>query len=253
MPAPRAAELKLGPRLGSGKEAEVFELGEHVIKLYRATASRASAFREAAILAIIGTSGLPVPAVEEVRRHGRRWGIVMERVDRPSFAAAIDAQPKLAPKYLGEMVALHLRIHGCAAPQLAGLKVRLATNIEAAAVLGDKHAQRLLDGLEDLPEGDRLCHGDFHPWNILGPPGKTKIVDWLDASRGTPAADVCRSYVLMKHAAPGLAQTYVEAYCAISGERTANVHAWLPFVAGARLAEGVPDEVDELMALVEAL
>lgn len=252
MPVRHALPLKLGRRLGVGKVAEVFELDGPVVKLYGATASKASAFREAATLAIVGGLGLPTPSVEEVRRHGNRWGIVMERAEGPSFAEAITAQPKLVPKYLGEMVALHLRIHGCFAPQLASLKTRLKSNIGSAAVLGAKRQRRLIEGLESLPDGEKLCHGDFHPWNILGSPSRAMIVDWLDASRGAPAADVCRSYVLMKRAAPGLAQAYVEAYAALGGERPANVYAWLPFVAGARLAEGVPDEVDELMALVDA-
>jgi Ser/Thr protein kinase RdoA (MazF antagonist) len=253
MPDRAASQLHLGRCVGAGKEAEVFELGDRVLKLYKATASKSSAFREAAILAMVETFGLPAPSVDEVRQYGPRWGIVMERAEGSPFAATIDAQPTLISKYLGEMAALHLRIHRCPAPQLASLKARLTTNIGNAAVLGEKRQRRLLEGLEDLPEGDRLCHGDFHPWNILGSPGGAMIVDWLDATRGAPAADVSRSYVLMKHVAPDLASAYVEAYCAISGERAGNVYSWLPFVAGARLAEGVSDEVEELMGLVDAV
>jgi hypothetical protein len=72
-------------------------------------------------------------------------------------------------------------------------------------------------------------------------------VDWLDARSGDPAADVCRSYVLIKHSAPELAAAYVDAYAAAGGKSGEIILSWLPFVAAARLAEGVPNEVDGLI------
>ena len=58
--------------------------------------------------------------------------------------------------------------------------------------------KELLDTILDMPDGDRLCHGDFHPLNILGNTFDPLIIDWLDAGRGDPAADVCRSYLLLE-------------------------------------------------------
>ena len=88
------------------------------------------------------------------------------------------------------------------------------------------------------------------PWNILGSPGQAIVVDWLDACSGSPAADICRTYVLMKPPAPQLADAYL-AVCEATGLATrADVFAWLPLVAAARLAEGVADVVDTLMEMV---
>ena len=98
-----------------------------------------------------------------------------------------------------------------------------------------------------------MCHGDFHPMNILGSPGREMVVDWLDASRGDPAADVCRSYVLMKPSYPALASAYLAIYSELSGVGKERILRWLPFVAAARLAEGVPNEVDQLMAMADAI
>jgi Ser/Thr protein kinase RdoA (MazF antagonist) len=66
------------------------------------------------------------------------------------------------------MVRLHMRIHTHAAVQFAGLKVRLAASIAATDRLDGRRKEDLLAGIADMPEGDRLCHGDFHPMNILG-------------------------------------------------------------------------------------
>ena len=101
-----------------------------------------------------------------------------------------------------------------------------------------------------MPDGDCLCHGDYHPYNIMGPPGREVVIDWLVACRGEPAADACRSYVLLRPAAPELASAYLDAYAQVGGKSRAAILGWLPFVAAARLAEGVP-EVDELMKMVD--
>ncbi len=243
----------LGQLLGSGKLAEVFEFGGLVAKLYRSLASKDTAFREAAALALAQSLGLPVPSVRAVKRFADRWGIVMDRVEGPAFAEAIKREHDRLPAYLAEMVHLHMRVHSQADARLGSMKARLRANIGAATMLGVARQRILLDGLAALPDGDRLCHGDFHPWNIIGPLGHELIVDWLDACSGAPAADVCRSYVLMRPHLPDFASAYVDTYAAASGESRERILRWLPFVAAARLAEDVPDEADGLMAMVDSV
>ena len=188
----------LGQLLGSGKVAEVFEFGDLVAKLYRSPASKGSAFREAAALALAQSLGLPVPSVKAVQQIGDRWGVIMDRAEGAAFAEADQRDPHWVPAYLAEMVKLHLRVHSHAGSRLGSMKARLRANIHAATNLGEARQHSLLDQLAALPDGDRLCHGDFHPRNIIGPLGQEILVDWLDACCGEPAADVCRSYVLMR-------------------------------------------------------
>jgi Ser/Thr protein kinase RdoA (MazF antagonist) len=242
----------LGRRLGSGKEAEVFELGEAVIKLFKAGVPKRAVFREAAALAQAEALGLPVPSVGGVRQIDGRWGVEMSRVDGRSFAEIIVAQPADKEAHLKEMALLHCRIHACRGVFFGSLKARLEADIQRAAALSEGQQRRLLEDLAALPDGDRLCHGDFHPWNVLGLPSRPSVIDWMAASRGTPAADVCRSYVLISSIAPDLASSYVEAYAQVAGERLEDIFKWLSVVAGARLAEGVPDEVAGLMEMLES-
>src|SRR5437588_451136 len=56
--------------------------------------------------------------------------------------------------------------------------------------------------LEGLPAGDRLCHGDFHPGNLMGTWEAPVVIDWGNASRGEPLADVARTEFLHRLAAP---------------------------------------------------
>jgi hypothetical protein len=127
---------------------------------------------------------------------------VFDRVEQASFVEQMLNNPNDVSRYLECMVRLHMSIHAHGAIQFAGLKVRLAANIAATRLLDERREQDLLGRIADMPDGDRLCHGDFHPMNILGELSQPVIIDWPDARRGDSAADVCRSCLLMKlHAA----------------------------------------------------
>jgi len=238
---------EIGHLLGSGKEAEVYEYGELALKLYRSRTSKASAFREAANLAVVEQLALPTPKVHAVGEFDGRWGLLMDRAPGSSIAEQITSADRMLS--LESMVQLHRRIHEQSGRGLPSLKARLSTNIRRAGCLDAASQDRLLLQLKTLPDGDRMCHGDFHPWNIHGSAGELMVLDWLDACSGNPAADVCRTYVLMQHVAPAAATDYVETYARMAGLNSADILAWLPPVAAARLVEGVANENDALLRL----
>jgi aminoglycoside phosphotransferase len=95
---------RLGPLLGSGKEAEVFLHDDGVLKLYRLHAAKDAPFREAAILALVAARGLPAPAVSAVGRFGDRWGLVMSHAPGPALAEAL-AEPSGRADGLDRMAA----------------------------------------------------------------------------------------------------------------------------------------------------
>ena len=100
----------LGPLLGTGKEAEVFEYGTAVVKLYNADRPKRSAFREAVILALAESFGLPVPEVHAVRQISGRWGVFLSLASAQSFADGVHRVPVLLPAYLNQMALLLVRV-----------------------------------------------------------------------------------------------------------------------------------------------
>ena len=239
----------IGERLGDGRRAAVFAYGEHAIKLYEPPAGKTWAFLEAAHLAALEASGLPVPHVHGAGFYGGRWGLVMDRVAGPSFGRLLeDVSTRQA--HITEMARLHRRLHAASAASFPSLKARLRRNIlTAQAIIGPMSAA-ILERLDGLPDGDRLCHGDFHPFNILGEIGEAIVVDWLDVAIGDPTADVARSFALIHHVSSDVASAYLDAYAAEAGMPRSTFERWLPVVAAARIAENVPAETAGLLALV---
>jgi aminoglycoside phosphotransferase (APT) family kinase protein len=241
-----------GALIGEGKVAEVFEYGEgRVLKLYRTGQSASDPRRELGILDVVEAAGVAAPRAFDLEQIDERWGLVMSHVAGRPFADAMLADPAAAGPYFAAMARLQVQIHSASGSALAPLKVRLARKIEASG-LSDPVRRGLRDKLSKLPDGDRLLHGDFHPFNILGTPDSAMVVDWLDATCGPPAADVCRSWLLMQTVSREVAEAYLDAYFAASPLPRTAVFAWLPVLAAARIAENVPDEVDALIAMAEA-
>lgn len=56
----------------------------------------------------------------------------------------------------------------------------------------------ILKALDDLPDGNALCHGDFHPGNIMiNNDGGIKIIDFMNICRGPKEYDIARTYYLV--------------------------------------------------------
>ncbi|WP_332690805.1 phosphotransferase family protein [Devosia sp.] len=247
-----AIEVMLGQRLGAGLVAEVFEWGTDAIKLYQPGRGKEQVFREAATLAMLEHGPLPVPRVRGVLETNGRWGVVMSRAPGRPIAAEMLEHPGDARAMLDEVVRLQLRIHSEPGLLLPRLRDRLRGAIARARQLSADEIGATLQLVESLPDGDRLCHGDFHPFNVMGTPEAPMIIDWLDATQGAPEADACRSYLLLLHNVPDVAATYLDAYVRLSGRAREAVLAWLPVLAAARLVEQVPGEHERLAALVRS-
>jgi len=66
-------------------------------------------------------------------------------------------------------------------------------DIEAPASL-PRLVDRLAElGVDGLPDGDRILHGDLHPGNVLADGDGWSVIDWSGAHIGARAADVASS------------------------------------------------------------
>ena len=262
--------MEKGRRIGEGRTAEVFEWGEgKVLKLYRDWCPPDWARHEAEVARVAHAAGAPVPAVGYVLEVDGRPGIVCERVDGRSLRDQLTAAPWRSGAIGAALARLHRALHERrAAPgRLPRLREKVTSAVVASReVLGDD-AGRALEALAALPDGDALCHYDFHPDNVLGEGDGARIIDWSNGCVGPPAADVARTLLVLRSPylpddvpaalrpfAAGvkrwLAAGYASEYRRLSGLKQAEIDAWLAPIAAARLREDVPGEREWLVGLV---
>ena len=157
-----------GPLLASGRDADIFALGEGLV-LRRARGGRSLA-AEAEIMEYVRRHGYPVPAVDRLSEDGTE--LVMERVEGPSMAADLGRRPWTLRRGGALLGDLHRRLHRIPAP--SGLRV---------APVGS---------------GTTLVHLDLHPLNVLMTRRGPVVIDWANAAVGDAAVDVALTWVLMK-------------------------------------------------------
>jgi thiamine kinase-like enzyme len=56
-----------------------------------------------------------------------------------------------------------------------------------------------------LPSGNKICHMDFQPGNIMLNENGYQVIDWSEAVRGSPVADIAMTSLMLSMAetAPG--------------------------------------------------
>jgi len=99
------------------------------------------------------------------------------------------------------MAVLHAAMHGLPAPAgIPSLSEKLGRDITTADRLAPEVRRAVDLVLRRLPDGDRLLHGDLQPGNIMLTGRGPVVIDWQDAARGNPAADVARTLLLLANA-----------------------------------------------------
>ena len=252
--------------LAEGREAEVFLLPDgSVLKLLRDPAYEGRVHREAAALEALRAGGHDAAAVLGIVHVDGRPGLVLERIEGDDLMAILGRRPLSVLTAGRAMGVAHAAMHECVAPAgLPDLNDELRARIEEAPPLPDDLRAGALAVLADMPRGDRLCHGDLHIGNMMGSYDQPVIIDWGNASRGDPVADVARTELLHRlgdppPGAPVLIRVFasvgrralVARYLATYRlARPIDQHAlerWEIVRAAARLAEPIPSEEPRLL------
>ena len=199
------SHASLGHPIGMGSSSEVFGLdAATVLKLYRSHVDPSLIAREALVAAHATRLGLSTAAPLGRQMADGRHGLILERVHGPVMMRAVRARPIGALLALRRLARLQAAIHAHPAPEgLRRQREGLAFDI-AQADAPPAIQRRAQAALERLPDGDRLCHGDLHPSNVmLDRDGAMRVIDWSRAAAGNPHADVIRSELLIRFAAQG--------------------------------------------------
>lgn len=250
-----------------GRTAEIFEWQDgQILKLYRAGCPPRLIDEETQRTRAVQAAGLPVPAVLDVIEKDGRRGIVFERITGPSLLADFGAKPWHLIRAARLLAELHAAMHEREVSDLPPLRDSLVYRVENSRVSAATKS-RALNVLAQLPEGHAVCHGDFHPDNVILSPRGPVIIDWMTATGGHPSADVTRTSLILRLASPppGLARTlfavvrdlfqaqYLKHYQQLRHVTREDSERWLLPVAVARTLEDIPTERQSLAALSDAL
>ena len=213
--------------------AKIYREGDKLIKHYFADAPYEYVAENARIQKFLFDAGLPVPEVYDVRKINESETILemayIESKPLPDDSANIDAWIKNKK----EMIKLQCMIYAVDAGGLPKLSDYIAKEIKSTPYLTEHIKEKSIDLLYRLDTGKtNLCHGDFHPGNIIYDGEKYWVIDWEEPSRGDPAADACMTYFYEKRfSQSGWSEIYLDLFCEESKIKREDVLAWLPVIA----------------------
>lgn len=257
-------------KIAEGREAEMFAWDDGtILRLMREPGTEQRNQGQAAAMETARRRGVRVPAVLGATTVGGRPGLIMERIEGPDALTLVGRRPWTVFRVARTCGEVHARLHEVRAPGIMpAVKETLARSIPTAPHLPKHLASFALATLDALPNGDRLCHGDFHPGNILMAGDEPVLIDWTNARRGDPMADVARSRMMLRLGEPPpgtalalralarvgrslLVALYLRSYRRLRPLDMGTVRRWEIPVAAARLSEGIKEEVPRLLALLE--
>jgi aminoglycoside phosphotransferase (APT) family kinase protein len=204
--------------------------------------------RESTVMGFVAAHGYPAPvplaAVPSGAENpvGLPW-VILPKVPGDLLLAVISRAPWAALARVRELASLQARLHAissadCPLPDAGSLVDRwFALRSPEIEGIGDARANAVLAALRQKRDVVRteervVCHGDFHPLNVLSERRAGAwhhvVIDWTDAVIGDRHFDVARTLALFRvaaiaantkaeriglgAAAPGLVRTYRRAY-----------------------------------------
>ncbi len=233
----------------------VYRDGDLAVKVFDEMYSKADILNEALNTARVEETGLNIPRLMGVSMVDGKWAIAREFIPGKTLEQLMAENPEKEDEYLNLFVDLQLEVHKHTCPLLNLLTEKTQHKISAthfdATTRYELHTR-----LAAMRVHKKVCHGDFHPSNIvITPEGKVYILDWAHATQGNASADVAQTYLLLTlDGKAELAEKYMNLFCKKSDTAKQYVQKWIPIVAAAQSVKGKPEEaelLDKWVSVVE--
>jgi uncharacterized protein (TIGR02172 family) len=230
--------------VGQGRQAQVYLYkSEKVVKLFYNHVSDIVIELEYENTKAVYKTGLPIPKISDSVEIDGRKGIIYEHIKGDSLLNVMTMKPWKIISLSKKMAEYQTKVHQHTVSGLPSQREYLERHIRDAKVVTDSVKQIAIEQLNQLPHGDSLCHGDFHPENILLTSQGPIIIDWESAKHGHPLADVVQSSIILSTATMPpefplskkmivsslrriLHSTYLNRYCELNHLSMNNIKSW---------------------------
>ena len=233
---------------------DLYVTDEGFVKVFGDTYTKAGILNEALNQARVEETDLNIPKIKAIEVVDGKWSIVMDNIEGKTLSELMLAHPEKEDEYLELFVDLQRSVLSKRVPMLNKLKDKMQGRISEAK-LDATTRYDLHTRLDSLPKHYNLCHGDFHPSNIIiTADGTPYIIDWAHATQGNASADVATTYLMFYlEGKEQLAEKYLKLYCKKSDTARQYVQKWIPIVAASRLTKAKPEEDEFLRRWIDVV
>jgi len=254
------------PPIAEGRTAEIYAWDDRrVLKLYREWCPPHWVEYEARTARAVYEAGIPSPEAGEIVEVDGRRGLLYEWLAGISMLQDLNARPWMLWRHARWLAELQVQIHAQSTTILPSYKDRLGYDIRNSPHLDAEFRDKALRRLSLLPDGTNVCHGDYHPGNVLITSHGPVVIDWMTASAGSRWTDVARTSLILNIGAKGAGKqvspilrtaiklydrTYLHRYHALQPDAKHEMADWMPVIAAGRLNENIVPEREALIRIV---
>lgn len=185
--------------IGKGNTAIVYEWEDNkVLKLFHQGYPKEAVDREYLNAMAIREMDFPKPKAYELYDKDGWTGIIYDRVMGDTLTDWVLKTEDLR-KCAMYMAELHKKIIRYQVNNVPDYKEFLRRNILNSPCDNTIRQQEVLKKLDKLPNGHNLCHGDYHPGNIILSDGQPVVIDFVNICRGNYLYDVARTVFLIQY------------------------------------------------------
>ncbi len=210
-------KCNFGKLIGSGAGSDVYEYGpDKVCKLYIDKYGIDMVNWEYKKTLDAYKNGLPTPKVYEIIEYNGRFGLVMEYIKGKTFNEVILFHVKkclengVSPYdiFYSQVFIGHIKdtakilyeLHQKKCDLVDTAKASLTRHCKNNSYLTQDEKKTVLKIIENLPEGNSVCHGDPNPNNLIYHDDKIFVIDWVNCVKGDPLYDITEYKLMTEYA-----------------------------------------------------
>lgn len=189
--------MNIGKLIGVGNTANVYEWEEEkVLKLFHGEYPDVAINMEYNNAIAIRDLEFLKPKAYDLISYDERKGIIYDRVKGESLQEWVlrTGNLSLCADYMSK---LHKEIIQNEIHDVPDYKDFLRHHIPSSLSVDKRN--KLLQMIDSLADGNMLCHGDFHPGNILMSEGRIYVIDFMNVCHGNYLYDIARTVFLVEY------------------------------------------------------
>jgi tRNA A-37 threonylcarbamoyl transferase component Bud32 len=192
-------ELKKLKMLAQGGEAVIYDIGDGKIIRVLRVAGRQQFETEKILYPLLQKNNINVPEIYDYAEIEGRSAQIMQNINGNDMLEYLEHHPFCMNKLVKKLADMHTEVLNIEADsRMNTIKDKINYFLSRSLPTDKKLADFVIKLLEELPDKSNVCHGDFHPGNILMQNGKYYIIDWSGAYIGDSLSDIAHSYLIMK-------------------------------------------------------